>query len=195
MSDQGAGDFLARLSAKLTAAGIRHMVVGSFASSFHGVPRSSQDLDIVIDPDAGSLQRFLDSLPAAEYYADADAALDAFRRRSQFNVIDTATAWKVDLIVRKARPFSIEEMRRPIEGDLLGARIFVASAEDTVISKLEWAKLGGGSELQLRDAAGIVALHGTSKLDVAYIERWVSELGLEDSWRRLLATTDGENVG
>jgi hypothetical protein len=189
MSDQGAGDFLARLSAKLAAAGIRHMVVGSFASSFHGVPRSSQDLDLVVDPDVSSLQRFLASLPATEYYADADAALDALRRRSQFNVIDTATAWKADLIVRKARPFSIEEMRRPVEGDLLGARVLVASAEDTVISKLEWAKLGGGSELQLRDAAGIVTLHGMSKLDVAYIERWIRELGLEDSWRRLLAAT------
>ena len=163
MSDQGAGDFLARLSTKLAAAGIRHMVVGSFASSFHGVPRSSQDLDLVIDPDAASLRRFLASLPVAEYYADADTALDAFRRRGQFNVIDTATAWKADLIVRKARPFSIEEMQRPIEGDLLGARVFVASAEDTVISKLEWAQLGGGSELQLRDAAGILTLQGTEQ--------------------------------
>jgi len=193
MSDQGAGDFLARLSTKLSAAGIRHMVVGSFASSFHGVPRSSQDLDLVIDPDATSLRRFLASLPVAEYYADADTALDAFRRRGQFNVIDTATAWKADLIIRKARPFSIEEMQRPTEGDLLGTRVCVASAEDTVISKLEWAQLGGGSELQLRDAAGIVTLQGMSKLDVAYIEHWVRELGLEDSWRRLLASSGGHD--
>ena len=193
MSDHGAGDFLARLSTKLAAAGIRHMVVGSFASSFHGVPRSSQDLDLVIDPDAASLRRFLASLPAAEYYADADTALDAFRHRGQFNVIDTATAWKADLIIRKARPFSIGEMQRPSEGELLGTRVFVASAEDTVISKLEWAQLGGGSELQLRDAAGILTLQGRGKLDVAYIEHWVRELGLEDSWRRLLAASGGQD--
>ena len=98
----------------------------------HGAAR---DLDLVIDPDAPSLRRFLASLPAAEYYADADTALDAFRHRGQFNVIDTATAWKADLIIRKARPFSIEEMQRPSEGELLGTRVFVASAEDTVISK------------------------------------------------------------
>jgi hypothetical protein len=188
MSEGDAGDFLARLTAKLAGAGIPHMVVGSFASSFHGVPRSSQDVDLVIDPDAASLQRFLASLPVQEYYADADAALDALRRRGQFNVIDMATAWKADLIVRKARPFSVEEMRRPIEGDLLGARVRIASAEDTLISKMEWAKLGGGSELQLRDAAGILSLHGREKLDVGYVERWVRELGLEESWRRLLAT-------
>jgi hypothetical protein len=184
VTDSGAGDFLARLTAKLVAAGVPHMVVGSFASSFHGVPRSSQDLDLVIDPSVPALRRFLDDLPSEEYYADADVALEALRRRGQFNVIDMATAWKADLIVRKDRRFSLEEMQRRAEGDLLGTRVFVASPEDTLISKLEWAKLGGGSELQVRDAAGILSLGGRD-LDIAYIERWVRELGLEDVWQRL----------
>ncbi len=122
MSDEGAGAFLARLTAKLAAAGVPNMVVGSFASSFHGIPRSSQDLDLVIDPQPESLRRFLSDLPPEDYYADADTAFDALRRRAQFNVIDMATAWKADLIVRKARPFSVEEMRRRVEGDLLGAQ-------------------------------------------------------------------------
>jgi hypothetical protein len=182
MRDEGAGDFLARLAAKLADAGVANMVVGSFASSFHGVPRSSQDIDLVIDPHPESLRRFLAALPAAEYYADADAALDALQRRSQFNVIDMATAWKADLIVRRDRPFSVEEMRRRMEGDLLGARVFVASAEDTLISKLEWAEQGGGSELQLRDASGILRLRG-AELDLEYIEHWVADLGLGEVWR------------
>jgi hypothetical protein len=186
MSDEGAGAFLTRLTAKLTVAGVPHMVVGSFASSFHGVPRSSQDLDLVIDPQAQSLRRFLADLPPADYYADADAALDALHRRGQFNVIDMATAWKADLIVRKARPFSVEEMRRRIEGDLLGTRVFVASPEDTLISKLEWAKQGGGSQLQMRDVSGILQLRG-DELDMAYIEYWVAELGLGEVWRRVRA--------
>jgi hypothetical protein len=184
MSDAAAGDFLARLTAKLASARIPHMVVGSFASSFHGIPRSSQDLDLVIDPDERALRRFLESLPVEEYYADADAALDALRRQSQFNVIDMATAWKADLILRRRRPFSIEEMRRSIEGDLLGTRVLVASPEDTVISKIEWSKSGGGTDLQLRDAAGILAVRGAT-LDMAYIERWVAELGLGDLWDRV----------
>jgi hypothetical protein len=181
MSDEGAGAFLARLTAKLAAAGVPSMVVGSFASSFHGVPRSSQDLDLVIDPQPESLRRFLSDLPPEDYYADADAAFDALRRRGQFNVIDMATAWKADLIVRKARPFSVEEMRRRVEGDLLGSRVFVASPEDTLISKLEWAKQGGGSQLQLRDVMGILQLR-EDDLDIAYIERWVADLGLGELW-------------
>jgi hypothetical protein len=184
MNDAGAGDFLARLTSKLAEAGIPYMVVGSFASSYHGVPRSSQDLDLVVDPDSASMRRFLADLPPADYYADEDMALDALRRRGQFNVIDMATAWKADLIVRKARPFSMEELRRRVDADLLGARVSVASAEDTVIAKLEWAKQGGGSELQLRDASGILRLRG-SELDTAYIERWIVDLGIEEFWRRL----------
>ena len=186
MSDEGAGDFLARLTAKLAVAGVPNMVVGSFASSFHGIPRSSQDIDLVIDPDGAALRRFLSDLPTADYYADSDTAFDALQRRGQFNVIDMATAWKADLIVRNDRPFSVEEMRRRREGDLLGARVFLASPEDTLISKLEWARQGGGSELQLRDAAGILQLRG-SELDVAYIERWVAELQLQDLWLRVRA--------
>jgi hypothetical protein len=181
MSDGGAGDFLARLTSKLTAAGVPSMVVGSFASSFHGVPRSSQDLDLVIDPQAESLRRFLADLPPEDYYADTDAALEALRRRGQFNVIDMATAWKADLIIRKARPFSLEEMSRRVEADLLGARVFVASPEDTLISKLEWAKQGGGSQLQLRDVAGILQLR--DDLDISYIERWVADLDLGELWQ------------
>jgi hypothetical protein len=179
-----AGDFLARLSAKLTAAAIPHMVVGSFASSFHGIPRASQDLDLVIDPQMDSLRRFLSDLPPADYYADADTAADALRRRNQFNVIDMATAWKADLIVRKSRPFSVEELRRRTDSVLLGARVPVASAEDTVIAKLEWAQAGGGSDLQLRDASGILQVR-RGDLDIAYIERWIAELGLEALWRRV----------
>ena len=184
MIDDGAGAFLTRLTAKLTDAGVPSMVVGSFASSFHGVPRSSQDLDLVIDPQPSSLRRFLADLPPEDYYADADAALDALDRRGQFNVIDMATAWKADLIVRKARPFSAEEMSRRMEVDLLGARVFIASAEDTLISKLEWAQQGGGSQLQMRDVSGILQLRG-NELDLAYIERWVKELGLAELWRQV----------
>jgi len=86
MNDGGAGAFLSRPTSKLAAAGVPSMVVGSFASSFHRVPRSSQDLDLVIDPQAESLLRFLSALPPEDYYADADAAFDALRRRGQFNV-------------------------------------------------------------------------------------------------------------
>lgn len=159
MNDEGAGAFLARLTAKLAAAGVPHMVVGSFASSFHGVPRSSQDLDLVIDPQAES----------EDYYADADAAFDALRRRGQFNVIDMATAWKADLIMRKSRPFSVEEMRRRVVGDLLGAQVFVASRVSSPESVLS-ARMVKPSALitcvDVRDPVEMLSMRGSCDVRV-----------------------------
>ena len=141
MSD--GGDFLRRLVALLDGAQIPHMVAGSFASTLHGTPRSTQDIGLVIDPSGQTLLTFVAGLPSSEYYASDDAARDALRRRSQFNVIDMATGWKADLIVRKARPYSVEEFRRRKSERILGVDVFVATPEDTILTKLEWAAMSG----------------------------------------------------
>jgi hypothetical protein len=168
------------LVALLEGAGIRYMVAGSFASTFHGVARATQDLDLVIDPSGSTLDAFLASLDPDVYYVDPDTARDALRRRSQFNVIDMKTGWKADLVIRKARPFSVEELARRQSVELLGTRTYVATAEDCIVSKLEWAKLSDSTR-QLRDVAGIIAMR-KSALDLEYIERWVSVLSLEPQW-------------
>ncbi|MBX3158422.1 MAG: hypothetical protein KF773_20805 [Deltaproteobacteria bacterium] len=164
----------------LDRAAIPYMVVGSFAAMAHGVPRTTHDLDIVIDPSATSLDHFLRELDPESFYVDADVARDAFRRRSMFNVIDMNTAWKVDLIVRKDRPFSIEELRRRTVARLADTDVATATAEDTIIAKLEWAR-ASNSERQLADVAGILRVHAAT-LDLEYIERWVDHLGLLVPW-------------
>jgi hypothetical protein len=174
---------LGRIVAALDGAGVPHMLAGSFASGIHGTPRSTQDLDIVIDPTFDSLDRFLEALVGDEVYFDADVARGEFKRRSQFNVIDTVTFWKADLIFRKARAFSRSELERRVPAKVLGVDVFVATAEDTVLAKLEWSKLGE-SERQLRDVSGIVDVKGGT-LDVGYIERWLNELGVRELWDRV----------
>jgi hypothetical protein len=179
----GAGDFLARIVGALNRAQIPHMVAGSFASTHHGVPRTTQDIDLVIEPTGASLKAFVVSLPPQDYYVSEEAALDALRRRSMFNVIDQATGWKADLIVRKARPFSVEEFRRRTQAHLLGVDVFVATPEDTILTKLEWAAMSA-SERQLRDVAGVLEVK-RGELDVAYIERWAADLGVVELWRKV----------
>lgn len=82
------------------------MLTGSFASSLHGLTRATQDIDLVISPSESQLRDLVGSLPPEVYYVDLEEALDALRHRSQFNVIDLDTGWKVDLIIRRDRPFS-----------------------------------------------------------------------------------------
>ncbi|MEO8702831.1 MAG: hypothetical protein ABI867_22495 [Kofleriaceae bacterium] len=186
--NEGLAKPLRTIVALLEHASIPYMVVGSFASMVHGEPRTTHDLDVVIDPTAASLEAFLASIDAEQFYVDPDVARDALQRRSMFNVIDMATAWKLDLIVRKDRPFSIEELRRRTPQRIVDLDIATATAEDTVIAKLEWSK-DGGSERQLSDVAGILRIrHGS--LDLDYIDRWVSELELHAQWSRARALAD-----
>jgi hypothetical protein len=176
-------DVLSRVVSKLELAEIPYMIAGSFVSTFYGVPRSTQDIDIVVDPNRSTLDTLLKSMPEDEYYVDADVAHDALRRRSQFNVLDMATGWKIDLILRKARPFSVEELSRRAPGVLFGVEVFMATPEDSIISKLEWAKLSD-SDRQLRDVEGMIGVRATT-LDLAYIERWVNSLELIEQWQRV----------
>ena len=179
-SDEEAIERLVRL---LDQVGIPYMLTGSIASSHHGLPRATNDADVVIDPTPESLDRLLAVLAAEGYYADASVAREALRHRRQFNVIDPETAFKIDLIVRKDRPFSVEEFARRERRQLIGMTVAVARAEDVILSKLEWAKKAGGSEKQLEDAAGVLAVN--PGVDRAYVERWARELGVLDLWREI----------
>jgi hypothetical protein len=179
----GVESLLAHVVGALDQAGVPYMLAGSFASSHHGTPRATQDIDVVIDPTFESLDRFLAAVKADPLYFDADVARDEFKRRGQFNIIDGETAWKIDVIFRKARPFSKEEMSRRAPAVVLGVTVFVATAEDTILAKLEWAKLGE-SERQLRDVRSLVEARGAT-LDRDYIERWLDELGVRALWARV----------
>jgi hypothetical protein len=183
------GDLLGRVRAALTAAKVPHMLTGSFASSVHGEPRATHDLDIVIAPTRQGLIDLLEQFPESEYYVSAEAAMAAFDRRGQFNLIDLKTGWKVDFILLKSRDFSRQELDRRRTFEVAGVEIEVASAEDALIAKLEWAKLGS-SRRQIEDVAGILRMQG-DHLDMEYVRQWVVALGLEDPWEAALAHAVG----
>lgn len=174
---------LARVVQLLDGAGIPYMITGSVAASYHGRPRATHDTDVVIEPSETQLETLVSRLAAAGFYVDAERARAALRSRRHFNVIETRHACKVDLIVRRDRPFSREEFARRLTVDFAGQAVTIVTPEDAILSKLEWARGAGDSEKQLEDAAGVIALNRS--LDRAYIERWAQELGVTDLWRRL----------
>lgn len=176
-------DLLKRVTAALDAVGIAYMVAGSISSSLHGHPRATNDIDIVISPSEEQLNSFVESF-GEDYYISAQAAKDAFNRKSIFNLIDNATGWKVDLVVRKERAFSREEFQRRRRAGVMGVDVFVASPEDVILSKLEWAKSSGSGQ-QVRDALGVVEVQGDD-LDLDYLKKWAVALSVEDSLEDLL---------
>lgn len=103
---------LERICSQLEASGIAYMLVGSMASSRYGRPRSTQDIDLVIEASAERLRMLIQRFENSDYYPDLDAALEAHRRKSLFNVIDRKTGWKIDLIILKDHPHSQEAFGR-----------------------------------------------------------------------------------
>jgi hypothetical protein len=161
-------EVLQGITAALDQSNVAYMLTGSFASAYYGTPRSTQDIDVVLEASPDQLRAFVESLPVDQYYSDLDAALQAHRGESMFNVIDRSTGWKVDFIIRKSRPFSREEFRRRARVNLHGVPLFLASAEDIVIAKLEWSKLTQ-SQRQIDDVAAILRTRRET-FDRSYIE-------------------------
>lgn len=175
---------LGRLLDILDRAAIPYMIVGSFASNLYGVPRATQDADVVVEISASSLKELLPLLER-DFYVSADAAREAITWERSFNAIHYDTAFKVDLIVRKDRAYSREEFRRRRRFEVFARERWFASAEDTILSKLEWAKMGQ-SERQFRDAVAVARVQGAS-LDMEYLRKWAQVLDVEHELNRLLS--------
>ncbi len=176
-------NFLEKLIKKLNEQNIPYMLSGSVSSSLHGQPRATNDADIIIAPAEEQLIAFVISL-GDDYYVNPDAARDAFKNNSTFNVIDIQNSWKADFIIRKNRPFSREEFQRRRKANIMGLDVWVVSPEDVILSKLEWAK-NSESGQQYRDALGVATVQ-YDRLDRDYLYKWAKELQVESPLERLL---------
>jgi hypothetical protein len=177
-------EFLRDLLAFLAAAEIPCMIVGSLASSYHGRPRATQDIDVVVEADARRVSRFVGKCVDRGFYVDLPDALEAVSRRTMFNVIDPTSGNKLDVIMRKDRSFSRSEFERRRPVDVPGGVAAIATPEDVILAKLEWGKVSG-SDRHHRDALGIAQIQGAA-LDTDYLARWASELGIAEEVERLL---------
>lgn len=170
-----------RVGTTLDALGIDWLVGGSVASSIHGIPRATQDIDIVADLSPIHVEPLVDALEA-EFYIDADQVRQAVMRRGSCNLIDLSTMTKVDVFVMRRDPASRVEMLRrkryPIDAD--GQTLPLATPEDIILNKLSWYRQSGErSERQWRDVLGVIEVNA-GQLDRTYLERQAGILELGD---------------
>lgn len=167
---------------------VPYVVGGSFASSLHGEPRSTNDVDVVADLDAASARRLVESLGSA-FYADADVAAAAAASGGSFNVIHVESAVKVDVFVVGNDPLDRERLRRrervTIESEAGDAQLYIDTPEDVVLRKLEWYRRSGQtSERQWRDVLAVLRVQRS--LDREYLDKWADRLGLSDLLARAM---------
>lgn len=168
--------------------GVRHYVGGSVASTMHGAIRSTMDVDVVCDLRADQVDAFLAAFDG-DFYVSEAAVWQAVERRSCFNLIHLPTVYKVDVFVSRGRPFDVAAMERAVPLLLAAGQnttVPVATAEDSIVAKLEWFRLGDeSSERQWHDVSRLLALHGGA-LDVAHMQRMAESVGVADLLDRLL---------
>jgi hypothetical protein len=100
-----------KLRAALETAGIPYFVTGSFASSAHGIPRSTNDIDIVIAPTRPQWEQLLQQLHEADFATDLEDPFAALQASSLFNIVDYDTLWKIDLIFKQPGLFDSSRLR------------------------------------------------------------------------------------
>ena len=177
-----------RVVAELERLSIDYFVGGSMASSVHGRPRTTDDVDIVAAISQSRVEDLAHGLEK-EFFVDADMIREAIRRRASFNIIHLATMLKVDVFVLGDDDFALAEMQRRAPVPLRGTRVWFSSPEDIVLEKLNWYQKGQGiSERQWRDVLGVIAVQG-ARLDLPYLRLSAAQRGLLDLLERALAET------
>lgn len=178
---------VARIAQAMDKLGIPYIVGGSLASSVYGIPRATQDVDLVADINLSHVGAFTQAL-TEEFYVDADMIRDAIQRRASFNVIHLATMFKADVFILKRDAWSQEEMSRARaeQFDAADGKVTIrfASPEDTLLHKLVWYRLGNEiSDRQWGDILGVLKVQG-DQLDDGYLDRWATVLDVTDLLQR-----------
>jgi hypothetical protein len=162
---------------RLNGLNIGYMLTGSMASNYWGIPRSTHDLDFVIQLPPSAVPKLVQAFQGG-FFIDEAAVRAAYQPPYQFNGIDERSNLKVDFWLLRPVPFEREMFARRKQVTLFGELAWLATAEDVLLHKLYWNQITP-SDRQLGDAAGIAAVQ-RGILDETYLRHWASELGVTD---------------
>lgn len=177
----------------LEACRVRYLVGGSLASAVSGEPRSTLDVDLVVELSEKDIEPFIAALGDL-FHVDSDALRRAVRERSSANVIHYATSTKVDLFMAGGSPIDRQQMDRrqrvQVSTDPDGW-LYVYMPEDILLQKLRWYRMGNEvSDRQWRDILGIILVQG-DRLDCVYLHEGAEALDVADLLQRALSETRG----
>lgn len=176
-------DVLLKVIKHLEALEIPYMIVGSFASNYWGRPRFTHDADLVVEIPYGKAPVLAQALED-EFYVATFAIEEAIEKRSHFNIIHLEHPFKIDFWVRKDEPFEQECFQRRQMVTMFGRPVYVTSAEDIILSKLQWYKMSPVLDRQFQDALEVYEIQEPD-LDHAYLDHWAAILSVMDLLQRV----------
>jgi hypothetical protein len=179
----------ANVTAVLEELSVPYFICGSLASTFHGMIRTTQDSDLVAVLQESHILPFIEALEG-KFYIDGEMIKEAVQNQGSFNIIHRESMFKVDIFIPALRLFEQSQIDRAnlqIISEKPQVKARIATAEDTLLAKLEWYLLGGKvSERQGRDVLGILKIQG-GILDLDYLRQFARELELEELLEKALS--------
>ncbi|CAN5627190.1 hypothetical protein BH23GEM9_BH23GEM9_05120 [soil metagenome] len=168
---------------------IEYMVTGSVASSLQGEPRATHDLDVVVALQAQDASALLQRFGRPQFHLDEQAILEAVTTGGMFNAINLEDGDKIDFWMLTNDAFDASRFARRVTVEVFGVSLKVSSPEDTILAKLRWSKLSGGSEKLFIDALRVFEVQAHT-LDHLYLDEWVKRLEVVELWHRIEAEAD-----
>jgi hypothetical protein len=173
---------LREVVARFDKLAIPYALGGAMASSLYGVNRYTRGADLAAEPFPGQVAQFAAGFNQ-DYYVSVPAIQDAIQRRSSFKIINTRTGFKIDVFIRKDRPFEESAMRRRMAiqlPDVPEQPMTLLTPEDTILFKLEWYRLSDEAlDQQWKDILGVLKVQA-GRLDEIYLDQWATELHVSD---------------
>ncbi|MEJ7624728.1 MAG: DUF6036 family nucleotidyltransferase [Pyrinomonadaceae bacterium] len=165
---------LHEFTARLESLGVRYMLTGSMAMFAYSIYRYTADIDIVLDLASGQVSRLVEAFEQ-DYYIARESAYRAVASERMFNVINIATGFKVDCVIRKSNAFQKNAFNRRRPTMIADQQIYVITLEDLILSKLIWAS-PSRSEKQMTDISNLLL----ADIDTEYLDSWAAKLEVRD---------------
>ena len=177
-----ANDLVVQVIEALDRLGIPYMLVGSYSSNAYGVPRATQDADLVLELGAHSISA-VTRLLGGGFQLDAQMSFETVTATSRFILLHQDSEFKIELFLLSDDPHDRVRFGRRTKSRLDGREVFVPTAEDVVITKLRWSKAGNRRK-DVDDVASVLAVQANA-LDLAYIRQWTDQHGTRELFERL----------
>jgi hypothetical protein len=180
-------DLLGECLRRLNGCNVQYMLTGSMASNAWGVPRTTHDLDFVLQLPPSQIPALVKAFAHPDYFLDEASVREAYQPPHQFNVIHVPSALKADFWLLRPAPFEREMFSRRLKDVWFGEPLWLATAEDIVLHKLYWNRITP-SDRQLGDVAGVVQVQ-RGNLDERYLRHWAGRLGVAAELEAALSGT------
>lgn len=178
----GLREFLIQAVDILDQLKIPYIVTGALAVSFYGLPRTTHDIDLVIELKQKHVTPLVKAF-SQDFYIESQAVQEAISRSSVFNVIDPQSGLKIDFWIARLETFDRERFRRRHQETVFDHSLWLPSPEDVILSKLLWYK-ETKIDKHFVDAKGVWEMMEGS-LEMPYLQEWAGRLSVADSLTRL----------